>query len=101
MTAGALNELKDEIITFATEDERKAAAMWVAEKSGCEEWGKGFAAVDSTHINPAWRPARHQRDYFDYKHNHSLNVAVVVLPHSLRIIEAIVVFPGSTQDSQI
>lgn len=101
MTAEALNELKDKIITFATEDERKAAAMWVAEKSGCEEWGKDFAAVDGTHINLAWRPAQHQRNAMNYKHNRSLNVTLVGLLHSLRIIEAIVGFPGSTQDFQI
>jgi hypothetical protein len=72
MTIEALNEIKDEIIHFATEDERQKASAWVQEKSGVEEWGKGWAVVDGSMINLAWKPALHSRQYFNYKVSLSL-----------------------------
>lgn len=101
MTVDGLNEISDEVVTFATEDERQSSSAWVQERTGCDAWGRGWACVDGTQIDLAWRPALNPREYYNYKRWFSLNVAVVILPHSLRIIEVVVGFPGSAQDSRV
>jgi hypothetical protein len=126
MTLEGLLELEHEVVTFATEDERQKASAWVQERSGVKEWGKGWAVVDGTMIKLAWKPALHPRQYYNYKvstmltcpcselslsHRHmfpvchqgdyALNIALVMLPHSLRIIEYVIGFPGSAQDSRV
>jgi hypothetical protein len=67
LTMDALVEIKSEVLTFATEDERQKASAWVREKSGVDEWGKGWAVVDGTMIDLAWRPSLMPRQYYTYK----------------------------------
>ncbi|UZJ55984.1 hypothetical protein CBS101457_005304 [Exobasidium rhododendri] len=96
-----LNELAASTVVWANEEERNAARDWVIRKSGVEEWGSGWAVVDGTHINLAWKPNRNHREYFNYKGKYSMNVQLVMLPHSMRIIECVIGFPGSAQDSRV
>ncbi|UZJ53644.1 hypothetical protein CBS101457_002964 [Exobasidium rhododendri] len=88
-------------ILWASESERAVAKKWVANRCGVDEWEKGWAVVDGTHINLAFKPGRHHREYYNYKRNYSMNVQLVMLPHSLRIIECVIGFPGSAQDSRV
>lgn len=83
MILAGLEELEPEIMTFATEDERARASAWVQEKTGVEDWGRGWLAVDGTLIDLASRPGLNQREYFTHKGTHALNIAPVVLPHQI------------------
>ncbi|SPO27686.1 uncharacterized protein UTRI_10164 [Ustilago trichophora] len=100
-TIKALYEINTEVVTFATKDERAKASAWVKEKSGVEEWGRGWLVADGTHINLAWKPAMNAREHYSYKGDYTFNVALVFLPHSLRIVESVVGHPGSSHDSRV
>lgn len=100
-TIQALYELNEEVVTFATEDERAKASAWVVDKTGVEEWGRGWLVADGTHINLAWKPALNAREHYSYKGDYTFNVALVFLPHSLRIVESVVGHPGSSHDSRV
>ncbi|KAJ1595120.1 hypothetical protein NDA11_002871 [Ustilago hordei] len=97
-TIAGLYELNSEVVTFATEDEHAKAKAWVADKSGVEEWSRGWLVVDGTHINLAWKPALNACEHYSYKGDYTFNIALVFLPHSLRIVESVVGHPGSSHD---
>ncbi|SAM85648.1 uncharacterized protein UBRO_21086 [Ustilago bromivora] len=96
-----LYELNQEVVTFAMEDERANASAWVVEKSGVEEWGRGWLVTDGAHIKLVWKPALHAQEHFSYQGNYSFNVSLVFLPHSLHIVESIIGHPGSSHDLHI
>ncbi|SAM84044.1 uncharacterized protein UBRO_21080 [Ustilago bromivora] len=66
-TIAGLYELNSEVVTFATEDKRAKAKAWLADKSGVEEWSRGWLVVDGTHINLAWKPALNAHEHYSYK----------------------------------
>ncbi|SOV09415.1 uncharacterized protein UDID_18591 [Ustilago sp. UG-2017a] len=66
-TIAGLYKLNSEVVTFATEDKRAKAKAWVADKSGVEEWSRGWLVVDGTHINLAWKPALNACEHYSYK----------------------------------
>ncbi|SAM71776.1 uncharacterized protein UBRO_20483 [Ustilago bromivora] len=94
-------KLNNEVMQFALEEERKHAAAWVRNTTGVEEWGKGWLVVDGTHVPLAWKPGVRSQEHFCYKGFHSMNVALVILPHSLQIVELVVGQPSSIQDSKV
>ncbi|SPC63879.1 uncharacterized protein UHOD_11361 [Ustilago sp. UG-2017b] len=96
-----LYELNQEVVTVATEDERANALAWVVEKTGVEEWGRGWLVADGTHIKLAWKPALHAREHFSYQGNYLFNVSLVFLPHSLWIVKSIVGHKGSSHDLHV
>ncbi|KAJ1583817.1 hypothetical protein NDA11_007466 [Ustilago hordei] len=98
-TIAGLYELNSEVVTFATEDECAKAKAWVADKSGVEEWSRGWLVVDGTHINLAWKPALNACEHYSYKGDYTFNIALVFLPHSLHIVELVVGHPGSSHDA--
>ncbi|SAM74956.1 uncharacterized protein UBRO_21054 [Ustilago bromivora] len=100
-TITGLLELNNEVMQFASEEERKHAAAWVCNTTGVEEWGKGWLVVNGTHVPLAWKPGVHSQEHFCYKGFHSMNVALVILPHLLRIVKLVVGQPGSIQDSKV
>ncbi|SPC67503.1 uncharacterized protein UHOD_20533 [Ustilago sp. UG-2017b] len=100
-TVTGLLELNNEVMQFALEEERKHAAVWVCNTTGVEEWGKGWLVVDGTHVPLAWKPGVCSREHFCYKGFHSMNVVLVILPHSLQIVKLVVGQPGSIQDSKV
>lgn len=100
-TIAGLNELNNEVVTFATEDERAKAKAWVVDKMGTEAWAQGWLVVDGTHINLAWKPALNAREHYSYKGDYTFNIALVFLPHSLRIVESVVGHPGSSHDARV
>jgi len=100
-TVAGLLELNNDIMQFALEGERQHAAAWVRNTTGVEEWGKGWLVVDGTHIPLAWKPGVLSQEHFCYKGFHSINVALVILPHSLQIVKSVVGQPGSVQDSKV
>ena len=100
-TVTGLLELNNEVMQFASEGERQHASAWVCNTTGVEEWGKGWLVVDGTHIPLAWKPGVLHREHFCYKGFHSINVVLVILPHSLWIVESVVGQPGSVQDSKV
>ncbi|KAJ1596148.1 hypothetical protein NDA11_006697 [Ustilago hordei] len=97
-TIAGLYELNSEVVTFATEDKHAKAKAWVADKSGVEEWSRGWLVVDGTHINLAWKPALNACEHYSYKGDYTFNIALVFLPHSLCIVESVVGHPGSSHD---
>ncbi|SYW81329.1 uncharacterized protein UHO2_07408 [Ustilago hordei] len=100
-TVAGLLELNNEVMQFASEGERQHASAWVHNTTGVEEWGKGWLVVDGTHIPLAWKPGVLSQEHFCYKGFPSINVALVILPHSLRIVKSVVGQPGSVQDSKV
>ncbi|SOV01313.1 uncharacterized protein UDID_17626 [Ustilago sp. UG-2017a] len=88
-TVTGLLELNNDVMQFASEGERQNAAAWVRNTTGVEEWGKG------------WLPGVLSQEHFCYKGFHSINVALVILPHSLQIVKSVVGQPGSVQDSKV
>ena len=88
-------------VIFATEDECAKAKAWVADKSGVEEWSRGWLVVDGTHINLAWKPALNACEHYSYKGDYTFNIALVFLPHSLHIVESVVGHPGSSHDARV
>ena len=100
-TVAGLLKLNNKVMQFASEGERQHASAWVCNTTGVEEWGMGWLVVDGTHIPLAWKPGVLSREHFCYKGFHSINVALVILPHSLRIVESVVGQPGSVQDSKV
>ncbi|SAM62892.1 uncharacterized protein UBRO_21034 [Ustilago bromivora] len=69
--------------------------------TGVEEWGKGWLVVNGTHVPLAWKPGVCSQEHFCYKGFHSMNVALVILPHLLWIVKSVVGQPGSVQDSKV
>ncbi|SOV02269.1 uncharacterized protein UDID_19161 [Ustilago sp. UG-2017a] len=100
-TVAGLLELNNDIMQFALEGERQHAAAWVRNTTGVEEWGKGWLVVDGTHNPLAWKPGVLSREHFCYKGFQSINVALVILPHSLQIVKSVVGQPGSVQDLKV
>lgn len=74
---------------------------WVVDKSGVEEWSRGWLVVDGTHINLAWKPALNAHKHYSYKGDYTFNIALVFLPHSLHIVELVVGHPGSSHDAWV
>ncbi|SAM83890.1 uncharacterized protein UBRO_21076 [Ustilago bromivora] len=74
---------------------------WVRKTTGVEEWGKGWLVVNGMHTPLAWKPEVLSREHFCYKGFHRSNVALVILPHLLQIVELVVGQPGSIQDSKV
>ncbi|KAJ1037232.1 hypothetical protein NDA10_003432 [Ustilago hordei] len=99
--SGSLYKLNSEVVTFATEDEHAKAKAWVADKSGVEEWSRGWLVVDGTHINLAWKPVLNAHKHYSYKGDYTFNIALVFLPHSLCIVKSVVGHPGSSHDAQV
>ncbi|SPC65302.1 uncharacterized protein UHOD_11055 [Ustilago sp. UG-2017b] len=97
----SLLELNNKVKQFASEEERKHAAAWVQNTTGVEEWGKGWLVVNGTHIPLAWKPGVCSQEHFCYKGFHSMNVALVILPHLLWIVKSVVGQPGSIQDLKV
>ncbi|SAM69402.1 uncharacterized protein UBRO_21041 [Ustilago bromivora] len=94
-------ELNNEVMQFALEEERKHAAAWVRNTTGVEKWDKGWLVVNGTHVPLAWKPGVHSQEHFCYKGFHSMNVALVILPHSLWIVESVVGQPDRIQDLKV
>ncbi|KAJ1598038.1 hypothetical protein NDA14_002804 [Ustilago hordei] len=92
--------MNSEVVTFATEDKHAKAKAWVADKSGVEEWSRGWLVVDGTHINLAWKPALNACKHYSYKGDYTFNIALVFLPHSLCIVKLVVGHPGSSHDAR-
>ncbi|KAJ1041448.1 hypothetical protein NDA10_000299 [Ustilago hordei] len=63
--------------------------------------GEGWLVVDGTHVLLAWKPGMMSWENFSYKGFSSMNVTLVILPHSLHIVESVVGQPGSVQDSKV
>ncbi|SAM76872.1 uncharacterized protein UBRO_20527 [Ustilago bromivora] len=78
-TIAGLYKLNSEVVTFATEDECAKAKAWLADKSGVEEWSRGWLVVDGTHINLAWKPALNACEHYSYKGDYTFNIAIVFL----------------------
>ncbi|SAM86369.1 uncharacterized protein UBRO_20278 [Ustilago bromivora] len=100
-TVIGLLKLNNKVMQFALEGERQHAAAWVCNTTGVEEWGKGWLVVDGTHIPLAWKPGVLSQEHFCYKGFHSINVALVILPHSLQIVKSVVGQPSSIEDSKV
>ncbi|SOV09028.1 uncharacterized protein UDID_18236 [Ustilago sp. UG-2017a] len=92
---------KSEVMQFALEAERQSASAWMQRTTRVEEWGKGWLVVDGTHVLLAWKPGMMSQEHFSYKGFYSMNVALVILSHSLCIVESVVGQPGSVQDSKV
>ncbi|SAM84898.1 uncharacterized protein UBRO_20861 [Ustilago bromivora] len=100
-TVCGLLELNKEVMQFALEAERQSASAWVQRTTRVEEWGKGWLVVDGTHILLAWKPGMMSQEHFSYKGFYSMKVALVILSHSLCIVESVVGQPGSVQDLKV
>lgn len=96
-----LNELSDSVLLWASEEERVAAKQWVLDKSGVDKWSQGWAVLDGTKIPLAFKPGINSQEWFDFKSKYSASAQFVMLPHSLRIIECVVGFPGSAHDQRV
>jgi len=98
----ALYDARSVALCWASENEKADARKWVEQRSGCPEWGRGWAMTDGSQIPLAFKPGKdaHSREYFDRKHQYALNVQLTVLPTSLRIIDFVAGFKGSTQVSR-
>lgn len=92
-------ELNREVMSFASKEERVKAKAWVRKTLETNEWGRGWLVVDGMHIPLAFRPSILSKEHFNYKGFFSVNIALVIMPHSLCIVESIVGHPGSMQDS--
>ncbi|SPC60617.1 uncharacterized protein UHOD_11137 [Ustilago sp. UG-2017b] len=100
-TVCGLRELNKEAMQSALEAERQSASAWVQRTTRVEEWGKGWLVVDGTHVPLAWKPGMMSQEHFSYKGFYSMNVTLVILPHSLCIVESVVGQPGSVQDPKV
>ncbi|SPC65238.1 uncharacterized protein UHOD_11042 [Ustilago sp. UG-2017b] len=89
-TVCGLLELNKEVMQFASEAERQSASAWVQRTTGVEEWGKGWLVVNGTHVPLAWKPGMMSQEHFSCKGFYSMNVTLVILPHSLCIVESVV-----------
>ncbi|KAE8239470.1 hypothetical protein A4X13_0g8187 [Tilletia indica] len=98
----ALYDMRQQVLCWASEQEKADAKAWVAERTKCVEFSRGWSMVDGSLFPLAFKPGRsaHHREYFDRKSNYSLNVQLVVLPTTLRIIDFVAGYKGSTQDSR-
>lgn len=101
ITLDGLDELERDIMTSATEEERAKASSWVQNRTGVEDWGRGWLVVDGTLVKLDKRPALEHRQFYTRKGFYALNIALVVLPHSFRIVEYVVGFRGATHDSRV
>ncbi|KAE8223479.1 hypothetical protein CF319_g3491 [Tilletia indica] len=97
----ALYDLRDQVLCWAGEEEKEDAKAWVGDKSKCIEFSGGYTMVDGSLIPLAFKPGKKafHREYFDRKGNYSLNIQLVVLPTTLRIVDYVVGYKGTTQDS--
>ena len=88
----------NQVIRWASEEEKEEAKRWVEHTSGCTTWRDGYCMVDGTLIPLFAKPAFFGEAYFDRKSNYSLNAQLVTLPN-LRIIDYVVGHCGSAHDS--
>lgn len=91
MVAGLL-ELNREVMKFASKGERNAAAAWVGRELGTPNAaGAGYlltVLTSSLLLHHGCCPRRIATP--KRKANYSINVALVIFPHSLRIVESVV-----------
>ncbi|CAD6887040.1 unnamed protein product, partial [Tilletia caries] len=95
-------DMCDQVLCWASEEEKEVAKAWVAENSGCVEFSGGYSMVDGSLIPLAFQPGKNafSREYWDRKGQYSLNIQLVVLPVTLRTVDYVVGYKGSTQDSR-
>ncbi|CAD6915345.1 unnamed protein product [Tilletia caries] len=87
----ALCSIEEDLIPWASEEEKREAQDWVEIQSGVKEWRNGWCMVDGSHIPLAWRPGSgYDDDFINRKGTFSLNTQFVCLPTSLRIISYVV-----------
>ncbi|CAD6963342.1 unnamed protein product, partial [Tilletia laevis] len=98
----ALYDIRQEVLCWASEDEKDQARTWVAQRSKCLEFGSGWSMVDGSQIPLAFKPGKHahHQEYYDRKGQYALNLQLTVLPTSLRIIDFVAGYKGATQDSR-
>ncbi|KAE8184648.1 hypothetical protein CF328_g7798 [Tilletia controversa] len=98
----ALFDHRRRILCWASQREKEDAQAWVAQRAKCTEFGNGWSMVDGSLIPLAFKPGGNafHREYFDRKGQYSLNLQLVVLPTTLRIIDFVAGYKGSTQDSR-
>ena len=75
--AEALFACRQQILVWATEDEKIKLKDWVLSKTGIPEWQHGFAMVDGTLVPLQFTPR--MEGHFDRKKNYSLNVKLCSL----------------------
>ncbi|CAD7060363.1 unnamed protein product [Tilletia caries] len=98
----ALYDIRQQVLCWASEDEKDQARTWVAQRSKCLEFGSGWSMVDGSQIPLAFKPGKHahHQEYYDRKGQYALNLQLTVLPTSLRIIDFVAGYKGATQDSR-
>ncbi|KAE8196556.1 hypothetical protein A4X03_0g4502 [Tilletia caries] len=94
--------MRDQTLCWASEEEKEIAKAWVASQSDCVDFSGGYSMVDGSLVPLAFKPGKkaYHREYFDRKSQYSLNIQLVVLPTTYRVIDYVVGYKGATQDSR-
>ncbi|CAD6983441.1 unnamed protein product [Tilletia controversa] len=97
-----LYDMRDQTLCWASEEEKEIAKAWVASQSDCVDFSGGYSMVDGSLVPLAFKPGKkaYHREYFDRKSQYSLNIQLVVLPTTYRVIDYVVGYKGATQDSR-
>ncbi|CAD6954932.1 unnamed protein product [Tilletia caries] len=74
----------------------------IGRQSDCVDFSGGYSMVDGSLVPLAFKPGKkaYHREYFDRKSQYSLNIQLVVLPTTYRVIDYVVGYKGATQDSR-
>ncbi|KAE8185989.1 hypothetical protein CF335_g7570 [Tilletia laevis] len=97
-----LYDMRDQTLCWASNEEKEIAKAWVAAQSECVDFSGGYSMVDGSLVPLAFKPGKkaYHREYFDRKSQYSLNIQLVVLPTTYRVIDYVVGYKGATQDSR-
>lgn len=93
----ALNDLKDEYITWPDAEERQRLCEFVRAQHGYKSC---FFLVDGTTHPLAFVPGYQRTSWYDRKKRYSMQALVTCDPH-LRVIHLVVGWPGSTHDARV
>ncbi|KAK4694910.1 nuclease HARBI1, partial [Phenoliferia sp. Uapishka_3] len=101
LVVDALCRRTKDFVTYPTPEERLRAAQYQWIKVPVDGWQYGIIMIDGTTVNFDSRPGFDGNSYFDRKFEYSMNLQVVNLPETLRIVDFNVGYTGSANDQSV
>ena len=92
----AILSLKEEFVTWPTEEEKEAMKSRLA----LEGWPDCIGIIDGTHVGLETRPTKYHDCYFNRKSFYSINVTIICDDRG-RILYYYAGWPGTTHDNRV
>ncbi|KAG8911346.1 hypothetical protein FRC01_005762 [Tulasnella sp. 417] len=97
----AILSLENHALRRPTAEEKEREKEWVERRVGCPSFRDGWCTGDGTLVHLHQKPGLNGDAYFSRKMQYDLNVQIVNLFTSLRVVDYVTGFCGSAHDSAV